>query len=136
MATDQQKLLPETGPGSAASWPRRIVALLIDWALANIVAVLLFGGDVLDTTSTAGERLLPLLCWFVLVTLTTAFTGASTGQWLLGIRVARLDRQRVGLPRAAARTALIALIVPPLINNDDRRGLHDLAAQTAVVNHR
>ena len=30
--------LPETGPGSVASWPRRVLALLLDWLIAGLVA--------------------------------------------------------------------------------------------------
>jgi hypothetical protein len=34
------------------------------------------------------------------------------------------------------RTALVALVVPPLIRDDDQRGLHDRAARTIVVRSR
>lgn len=129
---EQRDGLPAAGPGSPAGWSRRFVALIIDWIIANVVAVLFAGDDVLNAQS--GQVWVPLLCWFVIVTMTTALTGASTGQWLLRIRVVRLDRQRVGLPRAAVRTALIALVVPPLIFDRNRRGLHDMAVNTAAVN--
>lgn len=105
---------------------------MIDWVIANIVAVLFVGSDLYDAGS--GSNWVPLLCWFVLVTIMTAFTGASTGQWLLRVRVVRLDRRPVGLPRAVVRTALIALVVPPLIFDGNRRGLHDMAVNTAAVN--
>ena len=36
--------------------------------------------------------------------------------------------------RALVRTVLLCLAVPPLIWDRDRRGLHDRAADTAVVN--
>ena len=44
------------------------------------------------------------------------------------------DRGRVGAFRAAVRTVLICLAVPPLIWDRDGRGLHDRAVVTAVVN--
>jgi uncharacterized RDD family membrane protein YckC len=34
---------------------------------------------------------------------------------------------------ALARTLMICLVVPPVIYNRDRRGLHDLAARTVTV---
>ncbi len=45
----------------------------------------------------------------------------------------RLDHRTVGLWRALVRTALIALVVPPLVFDRDGRGLHDMAAGTVVV---
>lgn len=81
----------------------------------------------------AGLTWLPLLCWFGLVWLGTAATGASIGQWMVGVRIIRLSGQRVDLVRAGIRTALILLILPPLVFDRDGRGLHDLATATAAV---
>jgi len=39
----------------------------------------------------------------------------------------------VNLLVALLRTLLICLVVPPVIYNRDRRGLHDLAAGTVTV---
>ena len=124
--------LPETGPGSPAGWGRRFVALLVDWGIGNAIAVLFAGPGVWDRER--GLVWLPLVCWFVLVWLSTSFTGASPGQWLLRLRVIRLDRRRVGPWVGFVRTALVALVIPPLISTNDRRGLHDLIAGTACVN--
>ncbi|HEU4539614.1 MAG TPA: RDD family protein [Jiangellaceae bacterium] len=124
--------LPAEGPGSPAGWGRRFVALLIDWAIGNAVAVIIAGPAVWDRGS--GLVWLPLVCWFVVVWLFTSFTGASLGQWLLRLRVIRLDRRRIGPWVGLVRTALIALVIPPLIFTEDRRGLHDLIAGTACVN--
>ena len=124
--------LPTSGPGSPASWPRRFAALLIDWALANIIAFALSGGGrVWDPQD--GAAWMPLVCWFLLVWPATAFTGASPGQWLLNVRVICLHGQRIGVVGAAIRTALILLVIPPLIFTSEGRGLHDLAADSAAV---
>ena len=40
------------------------------------------------------------------------------------------------MPRAVLRTALIALVLPPLVRDADGRGLHDRAAATVVVRTR
>ncbi|WP_162449901.1 RDD family protein [Phytoactinopolyspora mesophila] len=136
MSTDDPSVsrsgLPATGPGSPATWGRRVAALIVDWILANVAAFIIVGGQVWDVE--AGLTWLPLLCWFGLVWLATALTGASIGQWMLRLRIVRLSGGRVGIGAAALRTALILLIIPPLIFDKDRRGLHDLAANTAAVN--
>jgi uncharacterized RDD family membrane protein YckC len=124
--------LPASGPGSPASWSRRFVALLVDWALANAAAFIIAGGQVWEVQG--GMAWLPLACWFGLVWLGTVFTGASFGQWLLRIRIVSLRGGRVGVMQAAVRTALILLILPPLIFDREGRGLHDLATNTAAVN--
>lgn len=124
--------LPLTGPGSPASWPRRIGALFLDWAVANLLGFVLAGGEPVWQAE-RGLAWLALVCWYGLVTLFTAFTGASIGQRLLGIRVIRLDRRPVGLATAMIRTFLIMLIIPPLVFTKEGRGIHDLATNTAVV---
>lgn len=125
-------VLPSSGPGSPASWPRRFVALALDWVAANVAAFVIFGAQVWRPED--GWSWMPLVSWFVLVWLSTAFTGASLGQWMLRIRIFRLSGQRVGLVPAAIRTALILLVIPPLVADADKRGLHDLATNTAAVN--
>lgn len=82
----------------------------------------------------SGTAWWPLLCWFILVWLSTALTGASPGQRLLRLRVIRLDERRIGLWVGFVRTALIALMLPPLVFTREGRGLHDLAIGTAAVN--
>jgi hypothetical protein len=56
---------------------------------------------------------------------------------LFGIRVASIDSAAViGVPRAVLRTALIAVVVPPLVRDADGRGWHDRATRTVVVRSR
>ena len=47
--------------------------------------------------------------------------------------VVGVDGSPVGLLRAMLRTALVCLVVPPVVANAERRGLHDLAAGSIVV---
>jgi uncharacterized RDD family membrane protein YckC len=123
--------LPQAGAGSGARWGPRILALLIDWLVANLMALLVVGVGAWSSATPRGWA--PLLLWFVLVALSTGLTGASPGQHLLGLRVVRLDLRPVGLWRGIVRTALIALVIPPLVFDPDRRGLHDLAVGTIAV---
>lgn len=124
--------LPAAGAGAVASWGSRLLALAADWALANAVAVALVGTAAWSPQRGAAAWL-PLLAWAGHVWLATATTGASIGQHLVGLRVIRLDRRRVGLWPALIRTVLIGLVVPPLVWDADRRGLHDRAVGTVVV---
>lgn len=124
--------LPEDGPGSVASFGARLLALLVDWVLANLAAVAIVR-DSAVWSPTSGAQWVPLAVFLVEVWLLTALTGASAGQRLLRLTVLRLDRRPVGLRAAAIRTALIALVIPPVVTDRDGRGLHDLAAGTVVV---
>lgn len=123
--------LPEDGPGSVASWLRRVGALFLDWFASSLVA------SVIAQTagvSTDVERLLPMLVFLAEVTLATGIAGASFGQLALRIVVVRLDRRPVTILNALVRTVLICLVIPPLVFNRDNRGLHDLAAGTITLN--
>ncbi len=123
--------LPEDGPGSVASWLRRVGALFIDWIASSLVASVIAeaAGVGADT-----ERLLPLLVFLTEVTLASAIAGASFGQLALRIVVVRLDRRPVTILNALVRTVLICLVIPPVVFNRDNRGLHDLAVGTITLN--
>lgn len=127
--------LPESGPGSVAGWGRRIAALVIDWLTSSLVAVLVFGYQWFGAT--AGEQgwvgSSPLLVFLAEGTVFTALMGGSFGQLLLRVAVVRVDGRPVGLLQALVRTLLILLVIPPLVYNRDRRGLHDLAVKTVVL---
>lgn len=114
-----------------SGWGRRLLALLIDWAVSLLVASAFIGTGV--WTGQGFEVWAPLLALFVQLSLLTGLLGASLGQRLVGIGVERLDHRPLGLPRAALRSLLICLALPPLVFDRDWRGLHDLATGTAVV---
>ena len=122
--------LPEEGPGSVASWGRRILALFIDWIASSLVA------SVIAQALSVGPdtaRLLPLLVFLVEVTLATGVAGASFGQLAVRVVVVRLDGRPVSIVSALVRTLLICLVIPPVVFNRDNRGLHDLAVGTITV---
>jgi uncharacterized RDD family membrane protein YckC len=123
--------LPETGRGSVATWGRRILALVVDWFASLLVAAFVVGPEVMS--SRGWEAWVPMLVFFAEGTILTALAGGSFGQLVLRVAVVRLDRRPVNLLVALLRTLLICLVVPPLIYNRDRRGLHDLAAGTVTL---
>lgn len=126
--------LPQTGRWSLASWGARIAALVVDWVICTIIAVVLFGTRVL--TGNGWTSWTTLLTFFVETTVLVALAGGSAGQLICRLAVVRLDRTPVGVLRSALRAALVCVVLPALIIGTDRRGLHDLAAGTAVVNRR
>ncbi|WP_344803863.1 RDD family protein [Microlunatus ginsengisoli] len=126
--------LPETGQGSLASWRSRIAALIFDWAVSMAIAVVFFGRGVL--TESDWRSWMILAVFFVQTGTGTMLFGSSVGQLLAKIAVVRLDREPLGPLRAYGRALLVCLVLPPLVIGADRRGLHDLAAGTAVINRR
>lgn len=122
---------PESGSGAVASYPRRIGALFVDWGLSTLVASLL--ASTLDwgppERSTWTLVVFGIQAWVL-----TSLIGMTIGKRLCGIRVIRLDGRPVGLGWGLARTFLLLLVIPALLWDRDYRGLHDRAANTAVVN--
>jgi uncharacterized RDD family membrane protein YckC len=110
-----------------ASFGRRLGALLIDWAIATAFAALIV--DSLRTNPW------PQLGLFVLIhAFFVGLFGRTLGMAIAGIRcVSVVDGGAIGLPRALLRGVLIALVIPPLINNSEGRGLHDRAANSVMV---
>jgi uncharacterized RDD family membrane protein YckC len=123
--------LPVEGPGSVAGWGRRVVALFVDWFASLAIAGLLT--EPLGWDTARGRSLGPILVLFVVTSLLVGLLGTSLGHRLLGVRVARLDGRAVGIPKAMLRSLLLCLVIPAVIYDKDRRGLHDLAAGTIVV---
>jgi len=123
--------LPATGVGSLAGFGQRVAALALDWALSSVVAVLLGMRYASPTYNLTVFVLTAALIW-----LAVAGTGASIGQHVLGISVARLAGGRLPLLQALVRTALMLLVFPAVITDADGRGLHDKAVGSAVVKSR
>ena len=116
--------LPRT---EVASFGRRFVALLLDWALCTLVASL-FVADLRTNPW-------PQLGVFVLVhAFFVGLFGQTPGMALARIRcVSIADGGAVGIPRALIRALLLALVIPAVISDGDGRGLHDRAAKSIVV---
>lgn len=114
--------LPETGPGAVAGVGRRLGAIFIDWLLCELIAIALLH-----------NQYWTIAVFGVEVYLLTALTGFTVGKRLTGIRVIRLDGRPVGLWWSLVRTVLLLAVIPPLVYDRDQRGLHDKAANTAVV---
>lgn len=126
--------LPRTGPGSVARWGTRITALVLDWAASMLIAVLAFGPGVL--TAHGWRSWMVLAVFFVESSVLSAVAGGSLGQLITRITVCRLDRRTLGFLRAVARQLMVCVVVPALVLDENRRGLHDLACGTVVLSRR
>jgi uncharacterized RDD family membrane protein YckC len=124
--------LPSIGPGSIGAMGPRVVAFIVDCLASGLVAGLFVAA--FSHGSSALPRnwsLIPFVADYLIGLLVA---GRTLGMYLTGLRVIRVDRDVAVDPwRAFVRTLLLVLIVPALITDRDRRGLHDRVAQTAVV---
>ena len=123
--------LPAQGRGSVAGWGRRIVALFVDWIASLLVASLFAGSSVMS--GHGWQSWLPLGVFWLEASLLTALVGSSFGQLATRVAVVNVEGRQVTLLVAMLRTLLICVVVPPVIYNRDRRGLHDLVARTVTV---
>lgn len=119
--------LPESGPGSLATMPRRIGAIMIDWGIALLISHAFFADDSWATLLIFGGMQLILV----------GTLGYSFGHRILGLQVIRLGQKAkngyVGLYKAFLRALLLCLVIPVSIWDADNRGLHDKAAGTVLI---
>jgi uncharacterized RDD family membrane protein YckC len=107
---------------------RRIVALIIDWAIALALTCLIWGYTLLDY-----DEFVVLTVFVALQALLLAVFGASVGHRLLGLRLISLTGGRAGLWRPVVRSVLLGLAVPALVWDSDQRGFHDKIAGTVLI---
>jgi len=115
--------LPESGPASAASYPRRIGAIFIDWFVATGLAMLIE----------------PNNAWWVLIVFVVMhfallwLFGTTLGKRVFRIQVVQVGGATIKLYQAAIRAVLLALVIPVIIIDRDGRGLHDKLAGTVQI---
>ncbi|WP_434811298.1 RDD family protein [Microbacterium sp. bgisy189] len=126
--------LPASGSGSVARFGRRLVALIIDYAAATLVATAFFGYDQFALPSEAGLSLFaPMTVFAALNLLFVPTIGGTPGHRIVGLRMQRFSGGWVGLWRPIVRTALLVLVIPALVWDADQRGLHDKLAGTILL---
>ena len=116
--------LPEEGPGSVGRLGRRIVALIIDWAMSMLISWLI-------TRQYGGWGVYPVFA--ALQMLSMWALGGSIGHRIVGLRLSALPGSRAAFWRPAVRSILLALVVPALVWDSDQRGFHDKIAGTVLV---
>ena len=114
----------------AASLGRRAIALLLDWLTSTGVVLVVLGAGAYLTTD--GSLTILGVFYAEIVILTWLLMG-SFGQLIMGLRVVDLAGQRLAFWRIAVRTALICLVIPAVIQDQQGRGLHDRAVGSIVI---
>lgn len=119
--------LPERGRGSAAPLGRRLGALMIDGAVCLLIASLYRG------FRWESQHYLNVGVLFVEYLVLLPIGGQTLGMWVARIRVVSTTGRRLSPWWVALRTLLLFLLVPAVILDRERRGLHDRASGTVVV---
>jgi uncharacterized RDD family membrane protein YckC len=116
-----------------ASWARRVLALLVDYAACWGVMLLVYGGDWFGNGPVPSVYL--TLLFVGESALLMALAGGSFGQLATRLRVVRVDGsgRPLSLLVALLRQVLICLVIPPLVFRPDGRGLHDMVCGSATV---
>lgn len=137
-STDRRAL-----PFETASWPRRVLALLVDWVVCSLVIALfrgprfipLIGPWLSHDSAPASGDLWVLGLYVVESAVLTTLGGGSFGKLATRLRTVRIDGDPRPLDplRTVARQLMIAVVIPPLIFRPDGRGVHDLACGSASV---
>ena len=126
--------LPETGPGSIARLGRRALALILDYAVATVLAMAFFRYDPWALPGEAGwTHFAPMLVFAVMQIVFIPTIGGSPGHRVLGMRLIRAGGGWTGLWRPIVRTALLLIVLPAVVWDADHRGLHDKAAGTILI---
>ncbi len=120
--------LPREGSGAVSGYGRRLGAILVDW----LVCTWAIAGGLLRARGQE-QGVVGLAVFAAEYVLLVGTTGMTLGMRLFGIRVAALDGGRPAFIGVLVRTLLLCLAVPAVFYDEDRRGLHDRAANTVVV---
>ncbi|ONI69941.1 hypothetical protein BWI15_25885 [Kribbella sp. ALI-6-A] len=129
--------LPEDGPGSVTGWGRRLLALLIDWLIAGLIASAITGTPIWAGGNDYNTA--QLVTFFAMSAVLSGLAGFTLGHRICGLRVIRATSAgpgytaQPGLLAGVIRSFLICLVLPAVVFDRDRRGLHDRAAGTIVV---
>nr|WP_306839139.1 RDD family protein [Catenuloplanes nepalensis] len=120
---------PNDPPGGEIELPtlgRRFGALAIDWALCLLVANL-YGEPARDGWS-------PVVALIFIYTVFAGFFAQTPGMALTRLAVVDVDHGGpIGPLRGLLRGVLICLVLPMLVLDGDRRGLHDRLARSIVL---
>lgn len=105
---------------------RRFGALVIDWVLCLLIANI-FADPVRDGWA-------PVVVLIAEYGFFLGLFAQTPGMYITRIRcVAWYDGGRIGLIRALLRGVLLALVVPAVIMDEHRRGLHDRLTAAVIT---
>ncbi len=119
--------LPEDGPLSVGRLGRRVIAILIDWGIAMVIALLF------APYNTAAHTWITYGVFLLMQILFIPTIGGSIGHRIAGLRVIALQGGWIGAWRPVVRTVLLGIVIPVLVWDSDQRGFHDKIAGTVLV---
>jgi uncharacterized RDD family membrane protein YckC len=126
---DLSEHIPDAQNWEPAPLGRRFAALVVDWILSLLVASLY-----------ANPRVVAWPPVVVLVLEYGFFIGLfaqTPGMFITRLHcVSFADGRPIGIARALLRGVLLAFVIPALIMDSERRGLHDRAAGSIMVSAR
>jgi uncharacterized RDD family membrane protein YckC len=126
--------MPREGAGSVGRFGRRLVGVLVDWTLCQLIAAALFHVPLPFAGVASGADTLVLLAVFAVENLLLVGTlGSTIGHRLVGLRVVALRGGAARPVQVLVRTVLLCLFLPAMFWDRDGRGLHDKAAGTVIV---
>jgi len=125
--------LPEQGIGAVAGWGQRMIAILIDWFVALGVTLAIVGPPAPGDTT---FNLVVLAIFALEYLLLLPSTRRTIGMAVSGFQVDPVGSDRLNVLRVALRTLLLVLVIPAVVYDRDRRGLHDRAGRTVMVRTR
>lgn len=114
---------------------RRVIALVLDWAIASLISYLFFSYHPLVT----------LAIFFVEQVLLVATVNKTLGHFALGLMVVpNVSEEKskgpaplyIGFYRAFIRALLLCLVIPAVVWDENQLGLHDRSAGTRIVFNR
>lgn len=123
--------LPAEGPGSVAGGGRRIAGLFVDIVASYVIAAL-FVHKTEGGVPTPGAW--ASLVFLLETTILISVAGQSIGMFAVRVRVISRTGGLIKPYQALVRCVLLLLLVPALVWDADRRGLHDKATGAIVVN--
>jgi uncharacterized RDD family membrane protein YckC len=119
--------LPEEGPRSIARLGRRLIAILIDWAIALLISFAFF------RTAQGTDAFVNLGIFALLQVVFLELIGATPGHLVTRMRLVPITGGRMTWWRPIWRTVLLCLVIPAAIWDRDQRGVHDRSAGTVLV---
>lgn len=108
--------LPEDGPGSVGRFGMRILALIVDWGIAGLLAWWLFNYAAFAVSA----------IFIVLTSLSISLLGSTIGHLIFGMRVNTIRGEAPGWWRPWVRQILLSLVIPAIIMDSDQRGAHEV----------
>ena len=125
--------LPKDGPGSLATLLRRGLAAIIDWVIAQVIAIGVFGTSPGDGGSAS---FVPLGIFLLMHVLLVGTIGGTIGHRIVGIEVRSRNGERIAPIQTLIRTFMVALFFPAIFTASDGRGFHDKASGAMTIRSR